>query len=191
MDGWERPDNAHAEAGWLIADTIDAHYGRGPGHNRDRNLIAGGIADVDTQTFVVYPETGQGADLVGIPADTSPALTGVNAPDRGVFVVFAKAHRSSDADDPESWTTADVAPTLNTSDVGDQRSTVAVAAATGVRRLTPRECERLMGWPDDFTRWTADGHELADGHRYRMCGNGVVAPVSEWIGRRLVAAVTS
>lgn len=37
------------------------------------------------------------------------------------------------------------------------------------------------------TRWTADGREIADSHRYRMCGNGVVAPVAEWIGHRLVA----
>mgnify|MGYP003661175577 CR=1 FL=1 len=58
---------------------------------------------------------------------------------------------------------------------------------SGVRRLTPLECERLMGWPDDHTRWTADGREISDSHRYRLCGNGVVAPVAEWIGHRLVA----
>jgi DNA (cytosine-5)-methyltransferase 1 len=62
-----------------------------------------------------------------------------------------------------------------------------VAGRMGVRRLVPRECERLMGWPDDFTRWTADGKEIPDSHRYRLCGNGVVAPVGEWIGHRLVA----
>ena len=55
----------------------------------------------------------------------------------------------------------------------------------GVRRLTPRECERLMGWPDDHTRYAADGREIADSRRYAMCGNGVVAPVAEWIGARL------
>ena len=60
-------------------------------------------------------------------------------------------------------------------------------AGAGVRRLTPLECERLMGWPDDWTRWTADGKEIADSHRYRMAGNGVVASVAEWIGHRLVA----
>ena len=60
-------------------------------------------------------------------------------------------------------------------------------AGAGVRRLTPLECERLMGWPDDWTRWTADGREIADSHRYRMAGNGVVASVAEWIGHRLVA----
>jgi DNA (cytosine-5)-methyltransferase 1 len=55
----------------------------------------------------------------------------------------------------------------------------------GVRRLTPRECERLMGWPDDWTCYDAAGNVIADSHRYRMCGNGVVSNVTEWIGRRL------
>lgn len=56
----------------------------------------------------------------------------------------------------------------------------------GVRRLTPLECERLMGWPDDFTKYDAEGNVIPDSHRYRMIGNGVVAPVAEWIGRRMV-----
>ena len=59
--------------------------------------------------------------------------------------------------------------------------------AAGVRRLTPRECERLQGWPDDHTRWTADGREIADSHRFRMIGNGVASPCAEWIGHRLMA----
>jgi DNA (cytosine-5)-methyltransferase 1 len=61
------------------------------------------------------------------------------------------------------------------------------ASSLAVRRLTPRECERLMGWPDDWTRYADDGTEIADSHRYRMCGNGVVANVAEWIGRRIAA----
>jgi len=56
-----------------------------------------------------------------------------------------------------------------------------------VRRLTPLECERLMGWPDDHTRYRADGREQTDAQRYRQCGNGVVAPVAEWLGRQLAA----
>jgi DNA (cytosine-5)-methyltransferase 1 len=56
----------------------------------------------------------------------------------------------------------------------------------GVRRLTPLECERLMGWPDDHTRYTSDGQEISDSHRYRMCGNGMIATMAEWLGHRLV-----
>jgi site-specific DNA-cytosine methylase len=61
----------------------------------------------------------------------------------------------------------------------------------GVRRLTPRECERLQGFPDDWTRYDAEGNEIADSARYRMCGNAVAVPVVEWIGRRIVAATDS
>lgn len=42
---------------------------------------------------------------------------------------------------------------------------------------------RLEGW----TQYAADGREISDSHRYRQCGNGVVAPVAEWIGHRLIA----
>jgi DNA (cytosine-5)-methyltransferase 1 len=60
-----------------------------------------------------------------------------------------------------------------------------------VRRLTPLECERLMGWPDDHTRYKADGTEQADTHRYKQCGNGVASPVAEWIGKQLMKLETS
>jgi DNA (cytosine-5)-methyltransferase 1 len=78
------------------------------------------------------------------------------------------------------------ADTLN----GDPRiNDVDARVGMVVRRLTPRECERLMGWPSDHTRYRADGSEIPDGPRYRMIGNGVVAPVAAWIGRRLRTAL--
>ena len=48
-----------------------------------------------------------------------------------------------------------------------------------VRRLTPMECERLQGFPDDWT----DGQ--TDGHRYKQMGNAVAVPVVSWIVNRL------
>jgi DNA (cytosine-5)-methyltransferase 1 len=68
-----------------------------------------------------------------------------------------------------------------------ESSTNYIPETTGVRRLTPLECERLMAFPDDWTRYDSEGNEIADSHRYRMCGNGVVATVAEWIGRRIMA----
>jgi DNA (cytosine-5)-methyltransferase 1 len=52
-----------------------------------------------------------------------------------------------------------------------------------VRRLLPKECEILMGWPVDHTRWRADGKEQPDTARYKQTGNGVAAPVAEWLGK--------
>ena len=59
-------------------------------------------------------------------------------------------------------------------------------AMVGVRRLTPRECERLQGFPDDWTRWDAEGNEISDSSRYRMLGNAVTVNVAEWLGRRIM-----
>jgi len=54
-----------------------------------------------------------------------------------------------------------------------------------VRRLTPIECERLMGWPDNHTLHRADGKTNSDSTRYKMCGNGVATPVAQWIAEQL------
>jgi len=53
-----------------------------------------------------------------------------------------------------------------------------------VRRLTPCECERLQGFPDD---WTAV-NGMSDSARYRMLGNAVAVPVAEWIGQRIYSS---
>ena len=48
-----------------------------------------------------------------------------------------------------------------------------------VRRLTPRECERLQGFPDDWTRYRADGGEIKDTPRYKALGNSIAVPCAE------------
>ena len=67
-------------------------------------------------------------------------------------------------------------------------STTYVAAAMQVRRLTPRECERLQGFPDDHTLipWRGKpADQTPDGPRYRSLGNSMAVPVMRWIGERL------
>jgi len=58
----------------------------------------------------------------------------------------------------------------------------------GVRRLTPTECERLQGFPDGWTAFTADGKPQSDSTRYKQMGNAVCVAVAEWLGRRIVEA---
>jgi DNA (cytosine-5)-methyltransferase 1 len=60
-----------------------------------------------------------------------------------------------------------------------------VGGAMGVRRLTPTECSRLMGWPDDWCARGASGKEMSDSTQYRMAGNGVVSTVAHWIAERI------
>jgi site-specific DNA-cytosine methylase len=55
----------------------------------------------------------------------------------------------------------------------------------GVRRLTPTECERLMGLPDGYTAFGADGKRISNSARYRMIGNGCVETQAFWLGQRI------
>jgi DNA (cytosine-5)-methyltransferase 1 len=71
---------------------------------------------------------------------------------------------------------------------GASHSYQGVGGNFGVRRLTPRECERLQGFPDDFTRYDANQKEISDSARYRMLGNAVAVPVAQWIGSRIEAS---
>ena len=64
-----------------------------------------------------------------------------------------------------------------------QRSYLATPMA--VRRLTPKECERLMGFPDDFTLVPYRGKPAADGNRYKALGNSMAVPCMAWLGRRI------
>ncbi len=69
---------------------------------------------------------------------------------------------------------------------GSSRSYVAETLA--VRRLTPRECERLQGFPDDFTRipWRGKpADQCPDGPRYKALGNSMAVNVMEWLGERV------
>lgn len=66
-----------------------------------------------------------------------------------------------------------------------QETCAMVGAA--VRRLTPRECERLQGFPDDYTLIPYRRGMAKDGPRYRALGNSMAVPVMAWIGRRIAA----
>jgi len=57
-----------------------------------------------------------------------------------------------------------------------------------IRRLTPRECERLQGFPDDWTKIpyrNKSEDQCPDGNRYKACGNSMAVPVMRWIGERI------
>lgn len=68
----------------------------------------------------------------------------------------------------------------------------AIATTSTVRRLTPRECERLQGFPDDYTAIPYKNKTAADcpdGPRYKALGNSWAVPVVRWIGARIAEEV--
>jgi DNA (cytosine-5)-methyltransferase 1 len=155
----------------------------------DDNLVVGSQIDAGQARPLVARASGYRMDLESenfIVADTlrteygQQSFRGDGADNliAGAFYSTGGSHELHD--DPTS------SPAVNVGTGMGMPSPPAIAYGAGVRRLTPRECERLMGWPDDWTRWTADGQEIPDSHRYRLCGNGVVSVVAEWLGHRLV-----
>lgn len=57
--------------------------------------------------------------------------------------------------------------------------------AMAVRRLSPKECERLQGFPDGDTDIQPKGKATPDGPRYKALGNSMAVPVMAWIGERI------
>lgn len=177
MDGWERPDNAHAEAGWLVP-ALTTRCGETFDDQQTTQLVT-----VETFARTHRATSDQDADIWA-PTDTAPTLN-TNDTDAGPARSTVLAAFDSTFGANSNVFEDGVTPPLKVGSGLGIPSPPAVQTELAVRRLTPRECERLMGWPDDWTRWSADGTEIADGPRYKMCGNGVVSPVAAWIGGRL------
>jgi DNA (cytosine-5)-methyltransferase 1 len=81
--------------------------------------------------------------------------------------------------------TGDVTQTLKSPSGGVTESIGAVMQAMAVRRLTPKECERLQGFPDNYTDIKHKGKATPDGPRYKALGNSMAVPVMAWIGKRI------
>ena len=174
-------------AGLLIADTIRSHPR--PGSNTVGNIV-GPLSTRATPNghgeAGVNNQEAHAGHLIPIAATLSAGgHPGSNMPGRrredDVNLITGIDWQHSGA------TVEDGTPTLTT----ERTPADSGGALGGVRRLMPIECERLMGWADRFTEFGADGASLADSHRYRLIGNGVAAPVAEWIGRRLHAAIAA
>lgn len=209
------PDS-DATSGNLVAATIQGGGRRG--HRLDAEGAAGGhlvqvpsrdVAQPVTASYGKQPDnsdTGLGPTLVMMGAEgeaTPPSRPHPGAePGGGSYPMIAHTLTSEGADASEDGGGRGT-PLVTVSAPGHggeptalQASQVtAVAGLNGgegishaVRRLTPLECERLMGLPDEWTRHRDDGSEQSDSARYRQCGNSVAVPVIAWVAQRIVTA---
>jgi DNA (cytosine-5)-methyltransferase 1 len=83
------------------------------------------------------------------------------------------------------YSETEIAPALQAAGLRMGNRAPQVQSAMEVRRLTPRECERLQGFEDDYTLIEYRGKPAADGPRYKALGNSMARPVMSWIGRRI------
>ena len=148
-------------------------------------------------------ETGDKVDALTTETDPNSHVLAFSSKDHGADVgdiaptLRAMGHRGSHANaggqlavalrGREGGATAElcgeVMPALRTGAGGGDKA----HALTGmqVRRLTPRECERLQGFPDDWTLVPYRGKPASDGPRYKAIGNSFAVPVVRWIGERI------
>jgi DNA (cytosine-5)-methyltransferase 1 len=62
---------------------------------------------------------------------------------------------------------------------------VLIKSCPKIRRLTPIECERLQGFPDNWTKHGKELGKISDTQRYKMCGNAVTVNVVEAVGKKI------
>jgi hypothetical protein len=80
-------------------------------------------------------------------------------------------------------------PTLKSTNSGGNTVPCVLEPNTVVRRLTPVECERLQGFPDNYTNIPWRNKPTApDSRRYKALGNSMAVPVMRWIGKRMMDA---
>jgi DNA (cytosine-5)-methyltransferase 1 len=156
---------------------LTARYDSSPCADRSQNVVA-------------FPSWLSATQWVGTSqANISPALTRLTP----MAVAYS---RSVGTDCYNGAITGDVAATLGTPGSSVNASGPTVMTSMQLRRLTPRECERLQGFPDDYTLIPYRGrpyrghaaYSCPDGPRYKSIGNSMAVPVMRWIGERIAAA---
>lgn len=147
--------------------------------------------DFESETLV-YMISGASDPIVSEDL-AQPLMAARNGDVTCINQVFRKSRHIKSDDDFETWVDDDIANTLNTWEYSAVRSTHAVIENGDeefvglVRRLTPLECERLMGFDDEWTKWDSNGKQIADSPRYKMLGNSVAVPCAEWIAKRMMS----
>jgi DNA (cytosine-5)-methyltransferase 1 len=148
-------------------------------------LNAGG--GMHQTNYVAYDITGTLATTGAKRTEIHTALRGrtLGQSEASTTTVVAFANRTRDGVKLPEVMKDGVTPALTNPGGGGKTDAVNVAFGMAVRRLTPRECERLQGFPDDYTAITYRNKPAADGPRYKALGNSMAVPVMRWIGERI------
>ena len=90
---------------------------------------------------------------------------------------------------------SDEAPTIRATQHKSGDNQPKITDGQRIRRLTPKECERLQGFPDNWTKYgrkiDGNNYEVSDTQRYKMMGNAVTTNVIEAVAKRLPARIAN
>jgi DNA (cytosine-5)-methyltransferase 1 len=145
----------------------------------------GSHANGGGQIAVAFTQNQSGDVLAG---DVMHSLgTNPNATGRNSATVAFTLHGNDGT--TSTATPTEVAGSVRTKAPGsiENSSTTVAQHGMAVRRLTPRECERLQAFPDDYTLVEYRGKLASDGPRYKALGNSMAVVVMRWLGRRISA----
>jgi DNA (cytosine-5)-methyltransferase 1 len=212
-DGFDGSEDGTGRGVPLIAGTLSTRYGDASGRDLSdgsailpvafnlRGREGGAMPEVSesasmrasaggsTNSYIAFSAKNHGADADQIAPTLRSMGHDSSHPNGGGQVAVAFTLHGSDGT-ASAATPTDVAGSVRTRAPGsiENSSTTAVLQQQmAVRRLTPRECERLQGFPDDYTLVEYRGKRAADGPRYRALGNSMAVPVMRWIGERIAA----
>lgn len=158
-----------------IAPTLTADYGDKMGLNSQHIYNQHGghfVPSMPFDTTQITSAKNYSRPQFGDPCH--PLAAGAHPP----AIAFGAQNSAAQGDDVRF----ECSPTL------DKSKTPGIASGMAVRRLTPIECERLQGLPDDYTRipWRGKPADVCpDGPRYKACGNSMAVLVMRWIGKRI------
>lgn len=158
----------------LVSNTVTAKWATGsggPAGDECQNLVL----STQNPTAIAIRTANTGANGHGVADEKSHTLDGAN----GQAVAFHATRRDG------GRILGDLSPTVEAQWGTGGGNVPAITREMQVRRLTPKECERLQGFPDDWTNIPTKGKDCPDGPRYKALGNSMAVPVMAWIGRRL------
>ena len=177
----DRPEGGfHVKVGEETSKCLDASSGLNPNCSQGGMMVAQRIKATESWPAKIAPTLNAAfADKQGLEDQHALHGAGLFVPDAALGIpgnwIGRKPENGGNATEPMR----EVAPNLT----GADRHGVQHGYA--VRRLTPRECERLQGFPDDFTLIPMRGKPAADGPRYKALGNSMAVPNIRWICERM------
>jgi DNA (cytosine-5)-methyltransferase 1 len=183
LGDWRRAAAVLFERAGLQGDT--------PPSRKAGQRVAGTLKGGSGERGYPDPSDGNGGGLIDVP-ELARRLSTSNERIDWETETFVTAFSAKDhgADASEAFTeTADCvysayATKWNGNGAADSGALFA-KQGMAVRRLTPRECERLQGMSDDFTLIPWRGKQAPDGPRYKAIGNSWAVPVLTWIAKRM------
>jgi DNA (cytosine-5)-methyltransferase 1 len=211
-DGFDASEDGTGRGVPLIAGTLSTRYGASSGRDlSDSSALLPLAFNLRGRKGGAMPEPADAVSVRAASGGSSNSYVAFSAKDYGADVgeiaptLRCMGHESSHSNGggqvavaftlhgsdgtASTATQTDVAGSVRTKPPGiiENSSTTIAQQGMAVRRLTPRECERLQGFPDDYTLVEYRGKLAADGPRYRALGNSMAVPVMRWIGQRIAA----